>query len=266
MRLEVNDLDVRYGRVHAVRGVSLALAEGEIVAVLGANGAGKSSLLRAVLGLVRPAGGTVIFDGRDITRWPASARVRAGLVLVPEGRRIVMSLTIHENLLMGAFNRSDSAAVADEIAEIYHRFPNLAARRSHPASVLSGGEQQMLAIGRGLLARPAVMMLDEPSLGLSPLLSNEVFALIARLNRERGQTILLVEQHTQRALDLAARAYVLELGKVVMEGASDAIRADRALHAAYLGSSRKLGRALARPNDVGSREEFDSTYNQRSTQ
>jgi branched-chain amino acid transport system ATP-binding protein len=243
MRLEVNDLDVRYGRVHAVRGVSLALAEGEIVAVLGANGAGKSSLLRAVLGLVRPAGGTVIFDGRDITRWPASARVRAGLVLVPEGRRIVMSLTIHENLLMGAFNRSDSAAVADEIAEIYDRFPNLAARRGHPASVLSGGEQQMLAIGRGLLARPAVMMLDEPSLGLSPLLSNEVFALIARLNRERGQTILLVEQHTQRALDLAARAYVLELGNVVMEGASDAIRADRALHAAYLGKNTSAAAA-----------------------
>jgi branched-chain amino acid transport system ATP-binding protein len=239
MRLELNDLNVRYGRVHAVRGVSLALAEGEIVAVLGANGAGKSSLLRAVLGLVRPASGTVIFSGRDVTRWPTSARVRAGLVLVPEGRRIVMSLTIHENLLMGAFNRSDSREVAGGIAEIYDRFPNLAARRDHPASVLSGGEQQMLAIGRGLLARPAVMMLDEPSLGLSPLLSNEVFALIARLNRERGQTMLLVEQHTQRALDLAARAYVLELGKVAMEGSSDTIRSDRALHTAYLGKEKR---------------------------
>jgi branched-chain amino acid transport system ATP-binding protein len=239
MRLELNEINVRYGRVHAVRGVSLALAAGEVVAVLGANGAGKSSLLRAVLGLVRPASGSVIFDGRDITRWPTSARVRAGLVLVPEGRRIVMSLTIHENLLMGAFNRSDSRAVASEVAEIYDRFPNLAARHSHPASVLSGGEQQMLAIGRGLLARPAVMMLDEPSLGLSPLLANEVFALIARLNRERGQTMLLVEQHTARALDLAARAYVLELGKVAMEGPSDTIRSDRALHTAYLGKENR---------------------------
>ena len=184
MQLEVHDLDVRYGRVHAVRGVSVTLAAGEIVAVLGANGAGKSSLLRALLGLAKPSGGQVIFDGRDVTHWSTSARVRGGLVLVPEGRRIVMTLTVHENLLMGAFNRRDGKAVAAEIAGIYERFPNLAARRHHPASVLSGGEQQMLAIGRGLLARPKVLMLDEPSLGLSPRLSNEVFALIAGLNRE----------------------------------------------------------------------------------
>src|SRR4029077_16128333 len=243
--LAVHELEVRYGRVHALRGVSLTLAEGEGVAVLGANGAGKSSLLRAVLGLTKPCGGAVLFAGRDITRWPTSARVRSGLVLVPEGRRIVMTLTIEENLLMGAFHRRDHRAVAAEIADIYDRFPHLAARRSHPASVLSGGEQQMLAIGRGLLARPAIMMLDEPSLGLSPLLSNEVFALIARLNRERGQTILLVEQHTQRALDLAARAYVLELGKVVMEGPSATIRSDRALHTAYLG--KNAGGAAATP-------------------
>ena len=154
MQLEVHDLDVRYGRVHAVRGVSVMLAAGEIVAVLGANGAGKSTLLRALLGLAKPSGGQVIFDGRDVTHWSTSARVRGGLVLVPEGRRIVMTLTIHENLLMGAFNRRDGKAVAAEIAGIYERFPNLAARRHHPASVLSGGEQQMLAIGRGLLARP----------------------------------------------------------------------------------------------------------------
>ncbi|MBV8243711.1 MAG: ABC transporter ATP-binding protein, partial [Hyphomicrobiales bacterium] len=176
MQLEVHELEVRYGRVHAVRGVSATLDRGEIVAVLGANGAGKSSLLRAVLGLARPCGGTVIFDGRDITQWPTSVRVRSGLILVPEGRRIVMTLTIHENLLMGAFHRRDHRAVAAEIGDIYERFPNLAARRHHPASVLSGGEQQMLAIGRGLIARPKVMMLDEPSLGLSPRLSNEVFA------------------------------------------------------------------------------------------
>ena len=240
--LEVHELEVRYGRVHAVRGISVTLAEGELVAVLGANGAGKSSLLRAVLGLARPHGGTVIFDGRDITHWPVSARVRGGLVLVPEGRRIVMTLTIHENLLMGAFHRRDHRTVAVEIADIYDRFPNLAARRHHPASVLSGGEQQMLAIGRGLLARPKLMMLDEPSLGLSPKLSNDVFALIRRLNQENGQSILLVEQNTQRALELADRAYVLELGRVAMEGSPDCILADRTLQAAYLGRGGTVDR------------------------
>jgi branched-chain amino acid transport system ATP-binding protein len=235
VQLEIHDLDVRYGRVHAVRGVCMRLAEGETVAVLGANGAGKSSLLRAVLGLVRISGGSVMFDGRDITHESTSARVRSGLVLVPEGRRIVMSLTVHENLLMGAYNRRDGRAVSVEIAEIYERFSNLATRRHHSASVLSGGEQQMLAIGRGLLGRPKVLMLDEPSLGLSPVLSNDVFALIGRLNRENGQSILLVEQHTQRALQLAHRAYVLELGRIAMEGPPERILADGALENAYLG-------------------------------
>jgi branched-chain amino acid transport system ATP-binding protein len=233
--LDVHDLDVRYGRVHAVREVSLELAPGEIVAVLGANGAGKSSLLRSLLGLTRHAGGKVAFDGRDITHWPASRRVREGLVLVPEGRRIVMNLTVHENLLMGAFNRRDAGTIAAEIDSIYQRFPNLAARRHHPASVLSGGEQQMLAIGRGLLAAPTLMMLDEPSLGLSPMLSNEVFALIKTLNRDSGLSILLVEQNTHRALELADRAYVLELGRVAMQGPPDRILADRTLQDAYLG-------------------------------
>ena len=238
MLLEVRDFDVRYGRVHAVRQVSLDLAQGEIVAVLGANGAGKSSLLRSLLGLTRPAGGSVTFDGRDITHWPASRRVRDGLVLVPEGRRIVMNLTVHENLLMGAFNRRDPAAVAAEIDGIYQRFPNLASRRRNAASVLSGGEQQMLAIGRGLLAAPKLMMLDEPSLGLSPMLTNDVFALIETLNRENGLSILLVEQNTHRALELANRAYVLELGRVAMEGPPERILADRTLHDAYLGQVR----------------------------
>jgi len=245
VQLETHDLDVRYGRVHAVRGVSVKLAEGEIVAVLGANGAGKSTLLRAVLGLAKPSGGQVIFDGRDVTHWSTSARVRGGLVLVPEGRRIVMTLTIHENLLMGAFNRRDGKAVDAEIAGIYQRFPNLAARRHHAASVLSGGEQQMLAIGRGLLARPKVLMLDEPSLGLSPRLSNEVFALIAGLNRETGQSILLVEQNTHRALELAHRAYVLELGRIALEGAPERILADRTLQDAYLGLGNGAGRRAA---------------------
>jgi branched-chain amino acid transport system ATP-binding protein len=235
MRLDLHDLDVRYGRIHAVRAVSLALGPREIVAVLGANGAGKSSLLKAVLGLVPASGGRIELDGADITRWPPSRRVREGLVLVPEGRRIVMSLTVHENLLMGAFGRSDTRAVEREIADIYARFPNLAERRTLPASVLSGGEQQMLAIGRGLLANPAIMMLDEPSLGLSPRLTNEVFALIRELNRNRGIAILLVEQNTHQALEIADHAYVLELGRKVMEGVPEALRADPSLRDAYLG-------------------------------
>ena len=239
MRLDVRDLHVRYGRVHAVRGVSLTVETGEVVAVLGANGAGKSSLLKALMGLEPAAEGIVMLDGADITRWSPSRRVRQHLVLVPEGRRIVTSLTVHENLLMGAFARKDMRAVNAEIADIYQRFPNLAARRDAYASVLSGGEQQMLAIGRGLLADPKLMMLDEPSLGLSPRLTNEVFALIGELNRSRGLAILLVEQNTHKALELAHRAYVLELGHKAMEGAPSELRNDPSLRDAYLGRAEQ---------------------------
>jgi branched-chain amino acid transport system ATP-binding protein len=245
MRLELHDVHVRYGRVHALRGVSLAVGPGEIVAVLGANGAGKSSLLKAVIGLEPTSGGRIEVDGADITLWPPSRRVRHNLVLVPEGRRIVVSLTVHENLLMGAFPRSDTRAVEVEIAAIYERFPNLGARRHLPASVLSGGEQQMLAIGRGLLANPKLMMLDEPSLGLSPRLTNEVFALIGELNRTRGLAILLVEQNTHKALELAHRAYVLELGRKVMEGSPRDLRADPSLRDAYLGRAQERSKVNA---------------------
>jgi branched-chain amino acid transport system ATP-binding protein len=245
MRLELCDIHVRYGRVHALRGVSLTVEPGEIVAVLGANGAGKSSLLKAVIGLEPTSGGRIELDGADITSWPPSRRVRHNLVLVPEGRRIIVSLTVHENLLMGAFPRSDTRAVEAEIAAIYERFPNLAVRRHLPASVLSGGEQQMLAIGRGLLANPRLMMLDEPSLGLSPRLTNEVFALIGELNRARGLAILLVEQNTHKALELAHRAYVLELGRKVMEGNPGELRADPSLREAYLGRAQKRSKVNA---------------------
>ena len=242
MLLEIDDLHVRYGRVHAVRGVSLKVDAGEAVAVLGANGAGKSSLLKAVMGLEPAAGGRVRLDGHDITDWRPSQRVRQRLALVPEGRRIVMSLTVHENLLMGAFARYDMRKVETELDDIYTWFPNLAARRQMPASVLSGGEQQMLAIGRGLLASPQIMMLDEPSLGLSPRLTNEVFALITRINRVRGLAILLVEHNTHKALALASRAYVLELGRKVMEGLPAELRADPSLREAYLGrAERRVG-------------------------
>jgi branched-chain amino acid transport system ATP-binding protein len=241
MRLELLDVHVSYGRVHAVRGFSLVLGSGEIVAVLGSNGAGKSSLLKAVLGLAPVSGGRIMLDGADITHWPPSRRVRHRLVLVPEGRRIIMSLTVHENLLMGACARRDLAAVQSEIADLYARFPNLASRRHLPASVLSGGEQQMLAIARALLANPEIMMLDEPSLGLSPRLTNEVFGLIGELNRRRGLAIVLVEQNTHKALEIAQRAHVLELGRKVMEGTPAELRADPALREAYLGRAAKTG-------------------------
>lgn len=243
MLLETAPLDVRFGRVHAVNGVSIHLDQGEIVAVLGANGAGKSSLLRGLLGLER-ASGSIIFNGREISAEPPHMRIRSGLVMVPEGRRIVISLTVHENLLMGAFNRRDMDAVRTTIDELYQRFPNLAARRNHSASVLSGGEQQMLAVGRAMLAAPKLMMLDEPSLGLSPRLSNEVFELIGQLNRQLGLTILLVEQNTNQALRLATRAYVLELGRTVLQGSPAEILNNSALRDAYLG--KDVNRASVR--------------------
>ena len=231
--LAVEALEVRYGRTRAVQSVSLLLEPGEIVTVLGANGAGKSSLLRAIQGTVTPAGGRVLYRGEDITRWSAPRRVSRGLVLVPEGRQIFVSLTVQENLLLGAYTRRDD--VGREIERIYERFPNLAQRREMPAAVLSGGEQQMLAIGRALLARPAVMMLDEPSLGLSPLLVQQLFQLIGELNRE-GLAILLVEQNTAMALATASRGLVLELGRAVIAGSAHEIRSNERLTDAYLGS------------------------------
>ena len=241
MPLEIDDLHVHYGRIHALRGVSLSVGNSEIVAVLGANGAGKSSLLKAIMGLAPVNAGRVALDGVDITHWPPHRRVRNGLSLVPEGRRIVMSLTVHENLLMGTFARHDAhIIVKPEIDAVYERFSNLAARRHMPASVLSGGEQQMLAIARGVLANPKLMMLDEPSLGLSPRLSAEVFALVRELNRRRGLAILLIEQNTHQALDLAARAHVLELGRKVMEGEPAQLRTNPLLRDAYLGRSASM--------------------------
>jgi len=242
--LEVEDLNVRYGRVHAVRGASLSVADGEVVAVLGANGAGKSSLLKAILGLVPGESGRVRLANTEVTGWPPAHRLAHGLALVPEGRRILVGLTVEENLLMGAYGRRDAAAVRTEIADIYERFPNLGARRSLPASVLSGGEQQMLAIGRGLLARPRLMMLDEPSLGLSPLLVQELFLLLRKLNRD-GLALLLVEQNTTMALAVAARAYVMELGRVVAHGTPHELLADDRLKAAYLGGNRRAPRGAA---------------------
>lgn len=238
MLLEVSGLQVRYGRTQALRGVDLTVGEGEIVTVLGANGAGKSSLLKAVEGLAKPAAGTMRFDGRDLAGLRVDQRIAAGLVLVPEGRQILVSLTVHENLLLGAYGRRDAAAVATEIDSLYQRFTNLAQRRHMPASCLSGGEQQMLAIGRALLARPRLLMLDEPSLGLSPLLVQRLFVLIASLNRD-GISILLVEQNTRQALAVARRATLLELGAVVRSGLAEDLRQDSLLRDAYLGRAEE---------------------------
>ena len=236
MLLEVRALDVTYGTTRAMRGLDLTVEAGEIVTVLGANGAGKSSLLRAVQGLVHPASGSILFNGEPVAGSSAANRVSRGLVLVPEGRQIFTSLTVHDNLLMGAYSRRDDPS--REIDQIYQRFPNLARRRDMFASVLSGGEQQMLAIGRALLSRPKLMMLDEPSLGLSPLLVRALFDLIGELNRD-GLSMLLVEQNTQMALQCAHRAYVLELGQLAMSGPAADILGDPRIAAAYLGSSER---------------------------
>lgn len=231
--LEVDNLDVRYGLTQAVSGVSFGVGADELVTILGANGAGKTSLLRAVQGLIPLSGGEIRFDGNVISALKPPQRLRRRLVLVPEGRQIILQLTVHENLQMGAYSRND-ADVGHDINAIYDRFPNLAARRGMPAGILSGGEQQMLAIGRALLAKPKLMMLDEPSLGLSPILVEKLFELIAGLRRD-GIAILLVEQNSQMALEIADRGMVLELGRVTMDGSAEILHRDERLARAYLG-------------------------------
>ena len=234
--LNVSGISVSYGRVSALTEVSVSVNQGEIVTVLGANGAGKSTLLKAILGVVPLKGGSISFDGADVTRTPPHLRIREGLVLVPEGRRVLITLTVEENLLLGAHMRTDTAAIAREMEAIYTRFPNLAERRHMLSSCLSGGEQQMLAIGRAMMAKPRLMMLDEPSLGLSPLFVQKLFELIRELNGE-GLSVLLVEQNTGKALACAHQATVLELGRVIMAGDPKALAADPRLKAAYLGES-----------------------------
>lgn len=236
MLLEVNSLTVKYGRVPALQGFSMNIARGEIVTVLGANGAGKSTLLKAILGVEKASDGQIIRAGKDVTKWPAYRRIKGGLALVPEGRRILISQTIEENLLLGAYQRDDTDDVRREIDVVYDRFPNLKERRHMQASCLSGGEQQMLAIGRAWVSKPDLLMLDEPSLGLSPLFVKDMFKLLRDLNRD-GLTILLVEQNTVQALALADRAYVLERGQLSMSGDARELADDPRLHDAYMGVS-----------------------------
>ncbi len=232
--MEIKNLTVSYGRVKAVRGVNLTLKQGQVIAVLGANGAGKSSLLRAIIGVEAPSAGSIYFNGVDITSQSTPARVAGGIVLVPENRRILIDQTIHENLLLGATARQDAENFEADADAVYERFPSLRARKDLAAACLSGGEQQMLAIGRALMARPKLLMLDEPSLGLSPIIVNQMFGLLKDLN-EQGLSILLVEQNTGKALALAHRAYVMEQGAIAISGKSSEILSDPRLKEAYLG-------------------------------
>ncbi|MEP9379278.1 ABC transporter ATP-binding protein [Aquabacter sp. CN5-332] len=234
--LEIDRLSAGYGGPPVLKEVSLRLNPGEIVAVVGANGAGKTTLLNTISGLLRPVGGTIRLDGADIGGRPTERIVRAGLSLVPEGRQVVAPLTVEENLQVGAYGRKGGGA-ADTLAAIYARFPRLKERRRQPAGLLSGGEQQMLAIGRALMAGPRVLLLDEPSMGLAPLVVSEIFTLIAELNGQ-GIAVLLVEQNARKALALAQRGYVLEGGRVVLEGEAAALAKSAAVVEAYLGAAR----------------------------
>lgn len=234
MLLEIQSLTVNYGRIPALSEFSMEIKRGEIATVLGANGAGKSTLLKAILGIEKASQGTVTWDGETVTNWSPSRRIKSGLALVPEGRRILISQTIEENLLLGAYQRDDMDAVHQEMEVIYTRFPNLRDRRHMQASCLSGGEQQMLAIGRAWLSKPDLLMLDEPSLGLSPLFVKDLFKLLRDLNDD-GLTILLVEQNTDQALALADTGYVLERGRLIMSGRARDLADDPRLHEAYLG-------------------------------
>jgi branched-chain amino acid transport system ATP-binding protein len=232
--LATERLNFHYGRIHALRDVNIRVGKGEIVAVLGANGAGKTTLLKAVIGAVRPTSGRVLLDGADLAGADTPRRVAAGVAIVPEGRQVLVSLTVEENLLVGGVSRPDKRGYAEDLEKIYQRFPNLAQRRHMEARVLSGGEQQMLAIGRALMARPRLIILDEPSLGLSPLYVKLVYRLLKELN-DQGLSLLVVEQNVAMVLSIASRAYVLEIGRVATEGKPQELLKSDSLQQAYLG-------------------------------
>ena len=232
--LEIENLSVNYGAIQAVRGLSLHVEEGEIVTLIGANGAGKTTTLRAVSRMLRPVAGSVRFGGRDITRIPTDEAVRLGIAQSPEGRQVLARQSIQDNLELGAYTRRDAAGVKADIARMYGRFPRLGERRGQLAGTLSGGEQQMLAIARALMSRPKLLLLDEPSLGLAPIIVREIFAIIRELN-EQGVTILLVEQNARLAMQSSRRTYVLEAGQITLGGPSAELVSDERVLQAYLG-------------------------------
>ena len=232
--LKIDNIHVYYGAIHALKGVSLEVHKGEIVTLIGANGAGKSTTLRTVSGLLAPKSGSISFLGENIAGMPAHEIVKHGISQVPEGRRIFAEMSVQENLEMGAFTRKDKAGVEKDFEIVYNRFPRLKERRKQQAGTLSGGEQQMLAMGRALMSHPKLLLLDEPSMGLAPLLIKEIFSIIEDINRE-GTTVLLVEQNANMALSIAHRAYVMETGRITLQGAAKELAASEDVRKAYLG-------------------------------
>lgn len=232
--LEVHDLEVYYGVIRALKGISFQVEEGEIVTLIGANGAGKTTTMQSVVGLIPKKSGSVLFDGKDITKTPCHKIVHLGMTQVPEGRRIFQELSVYENLLMGAYSTKDQSSFKKDLEAIYTRFPRLAERRSQVAGTLSGGEQQMLAMGRAIMSHPKLLMLDEPSMGLSPLLVDQVFEIIKDINKD-GTTVLLVEQNAGKSLAISDRAYVLENGSIVLSGTGSELASSEMVRKAYLG-------------------------------
>jgi len=232
--LQVEDLNVYYGAIHALQGVSFHVEEGEIVTLIGANGAGKSTTLRSISGLLRPRTGRIVFRGQELTTMPAERIVKMGISQVPEGRKIFAPLTVRENLLMGAYTRKEQSEIEASLATVFQSFPRLKERIGQLGGTLSGGEQQMLATARGVMSKPTLLLLDEPSMGLSPILVEEIFRIILEINKQ-GTAILLVEQNAQMALSIAKRAYVLETGRIVLEGNAREIAENPQVKSAYLG-------------------------------
>lgn len=232
--LEVNDIKVYYGMIQAIKGVSFHVDEGEVIALIGANGAGKTTILHTVSGLLTPKEGTITFEGQDLVKIPGHKIVSMGMAHVPEGRRVFADMSVYENLLLGAYTRKDKAEIAESLAGVYKRFPRLEERKGQRAGTLSGGEQQMLAMGRALMSRPRIILMDEPSMGLSPIFVNEIFDIIREVS-ESGTTVLLVEQNAKKALSIADRAYVLETGSITMDGKAEDLLNDEAVQKAYLG-------------------------------
>ncbi len=234
--LQLDDVHTYYGAIHALKGISIEVREGEIVTLIGANGAGKSTTLRSINGLNHPRSGRIVFEGKDITNVPAHEAVRLGISQSPEGRKLFPRMSVSENLEMGAFQRRDRSALREDVDRVYTLFPRLAERKSQKAGTLSGGEQQMCAIGRALMARPKLLMLDEPSLGLAPIFVEKIFEIVREIN-EQGTTILLVEQNALMALDAADRGYVLETGTIALSDEAQALRHNERVRKAYLGES-----------------------------
>ncbi len=232
--LKVEGLKVRYGMIEAIKGISFEVHDGEIVTLIGANGAGKTTTMHAISDLVPAAEGSIQLDGVELTKVPGHKIVGMGLAQVPEGRRVFAQQTVEENLILGSYLRKDQGAIAQDMEEVFQIFPRLGERRSQAAGTLSGGEQQMLAMGRALMAKPSILLLDEPSMGLSPLLVSEIFQIIEDIN-QRGTTILLVEQNAKRALAIASRAYVLETGRITLQGTGMELANDERVKKAYLG-------------------------------